>query len=43
MVGVAGMGEAHVTGVNPVVRGLQESTGHIRHAEPQFVPNGAYP
>jgi len=38
-----GMGEAHVTGVNPVVRGLQESIGYIRHAEPQFVPNGADP
>ena len=38
-----GMREVHVTGVTPVVRGLQESAGHIRHAEPQFVPNGAYP
>ncbi len=38
-----GMREVYVTGVTPVVRGLQESTGHIRHAEPQFVPNGACP
>ena len=37
------MGEAHEAGVNPVVRGLQESTGRIRHAEPQFVPDGADP
>ncbi len=37
------MGEAHVTGVNPVVRGLQESAGRMRHAEPQFVPDGADP
>ena len=38
-----GMCEAHVTGVNPVVRGLREPTARMRHAEPQFVPNGAYP